>query len=57
MASETPLAHDAPGEGAPGPERRSFLGALLALGASSIGVVLGIPLARLSLSPLLGRGA
>lgn len=33
-------------------DRRSFLGALLALGVSSVGALLSIPLARVSLHPL-----
>lgn len=33
-------------------DRRSFFGALLALGMSSVGVLLSIPLARFSLHPL-----
>jgi menaquinol-cytochrome c reductase iron-sulfur subunit len=35
-----------------GAERRSFLGALLALGTSSVGALLAVPLARFSLYPL-----
>ncbi len=33
-------------------DRRSFLGALLALGVSSVGVLLSIPLVRFTLHPL-----